>query len=159
MTLPGLLMTALLATVSHTDDNADWETYRNTLYPFQVAIPRGAFPEEVIYPRGDGRSYHSADGQAEVNAHGNLLDEEVFRCSAFDKLPDGAIETGNDGDVERSFIQGQQHGTAIHIMVVRTDSHCLQVDIRYPLADRERYEPLVPYIQDSLQALPDATDD
>ena len=153
MPLLPVLMIALLATHPSNHDDAGWETYRNTLFPFQVTIPRSVFPEERTYPRGDGRSYHSADGLAEVTAYGTLLDEQIFSCSAFEALPDGAIETGNAGDHERSFIWGEIDGRAIHTVVVRTDTHCLRVDVSYPATQSDRYQRLASMIQDSLKPL------
>jgi hypothetical protein len=141
----------------------DWTSYTNARFGETIDIPPG-FVNDVGEPEnGDGLTFHSADGKAELLVWGNNLVDEDFKADGQSRVSD---ETANGWDVSYQKDAGEQWSVysgskGERIMYARAIASCkgtqaLHFRIEYPGAQKKEYDAIVDRLSKSLKAPPDA---
>jgi hypothetical protein len=161
MKFAGIVLSALLlAGPAHA---GDWTSYANARFGETIDIPPG-FVNDVPEPEnGDGLTFHSADGKAELLVWGNNLVDEDFKADGQSRVSD---ETDNGWDVSYQKDAGQAWGVysgskGNRIMYARSIASCKRAQavhfrIEYPGAQKKEYDAIVDRLSKSLKAPPDA---
>ena len=152
------LAVCLFATAANA---AEWTSYSNPRFGAAIDIPPG-FVNDVPEPaNGDGLTFHSIDGKAELLVWGNNLVDGDFRADGQLRLKgetdDGwsisfQKESGNEKDV-LSGSKGER------IMYLRSISSCngtqaLHFRIEYPKERKKDYDSVVERLGKSLKTGP-----
>ena len=140
---------------------ADWTSYSNLRFGTAIDTPPG-FVNDVPEPsNGDGLTFHSIDGKAELLVWGNNLVDEDFRA-------DGQLRLKGETDDGWSISFQKGFGNEKHVfsgskgertMYLRSLASCkgtqaLHFRIEYPEAQKRDYDPVVERIGISLKAGP-----
>ena len=143
---------------------ADWSSYANARFGTTIDIPPG-FVNDVPEPaNGDGLTFHSADGKAELLVWGNNLVDEDFKVDSLGRLQ-GERDGGWDVSYRKVsanywFVFSGSKGE--RIMYLRSIASCkgtqaLHFRIEYPKEQKIDFDPVVARLAKSLKAGP-ATD-
>ena len=140
---------------------ADWSNYANARFGATIDIPPG-FVNDVPGPaNGDGLTFHSADGKAELLVWGNNLVDGEFAADGMSRLQGEKYE-GWDVSYQKvsrnewNVFSGSKGG---RIMYARSIASCrgtqtLHFRIEYPEAQKKHYDPVVERLSKSLKAGP-----
>ena len=140
---------------------AEWTTYENPRFGVSIDVPPG-FVNDVPEPEnGDGLTFHSVDGKAELLVWGNNLVDGDFVTDGRSRMQ-GETEDGWDVSYQKEFgndwsvYSGSQSG---RIMYARSLSSCkgtqaVHFRIEYPEAQKKDYDAIVESLSKSLKAGP-----
>ena len=144
---------------------AEWTTYSNPRFGASIDVPPG-FVNDVPEPEnGDGLTFHSADGKAELLVWGNNLVDADFNQDVAARLKSDMEDGWNISYVAGVNGSGWQvySGTREHrLLYAKSLSSCketqaLHFRIEYPEAQKTGFDPIVARLAKSLKASP-ATD-
>ena len=140
---------------------ADWSSYTNARFGASIDIPPG-FVNDVPAPaNGDGLTFHSVDGQAELLIWGNNVVEGDFKTDGQARLR-GELDDGWDVSY-RSESADDWHvysgSKGDRIMYLRSISSCkgtqaLHFRIEYPKEQNKDYDSVVERLGKSLRTGP-----
>jgi hypothetical protein len=140
---------------------ADWTTYANGRFGETIDIPPG-FVNDVAEPEnGDGLTFHSADGKAELLVWGGNLVDGGFKDDAA-SLVSSETEDGWDVSYQKAAGSDWQvySGTkGDRIVYARSMASCkgtqsLHFRLEYPVAQKKDYDAIVERLSSSLKAGP-----
>jgi hypothetical protein len=140
---------------------ADWTTYANARFGETIDIPPG-FVNDVAAPEnGDGLTFHSADGKAELLVWGGNLVDGGFTADAEQRV---SSETEDGWDISYGKSSGADwqvySGTkGERIVYARSMASCkgtqsLHFRLEYPVAQKKDYDAIVERLSTSLKAGP-----
>ncbi len=144
---------------------ADWSSYSNPRFGVSVDIPHG-FVNDVPEPEnGDGLTFHSADGKAELLVWGNNLVDADFNQDVAARLKSDTEDGWNVSYVARvngsgwQVYSGTREGRLLYTRSIASckETQALHFRIEYPEAQKTTYDPVVARLSKSLKAGP-ATD-
>jgi hypothetical protein len=144
---------------------ADWSSYANARFGATIDIPPG-FMNDVPEPEnGDGLTFHSADGKAELLVWGNNLVDADFNQDVAARLKsdmeDGwniSYVAGVNGSGWQVY-SGTREGRLLYAKSISSckDTQALHFRLEYPEAQENDFDPVVERLAKSLKAGP-ATD-
>ncbi len=144
---------------------AKWTTYSNSRFGTTIDIPPG-FVNDVPEPaNGDGLTFHSVDGKAELLVWGNNLVNENFNQDVAARLKrdmeDGwkiSYVAGVNGSGWQVY-SGTREGRLLYAKSISSckETQALHFRIEYPGAQNADFDPIVARLSKSLKAGP-ATD-
>lgn len=141
---------------------AEWATYSNPRFGASIDVPPGYVNDVPEPENGDGLTFHSADGNAELLVWGNNLVDGDFAADGKSRLQ-GELRDGWDVSYQKqsgndawNVFSGSKGG---RIMFVRSIASCqgtqaLHFRIEYPQAQKKDYDPVVERLSKSLRAGP-----
>jgi hypothetical protein len=145
----------MLATAAHAKE---WAVYSNPRFGETIDIPPG-FVNDVPAPEnGDGLSFHSADGKAELLVWGGNLVDGDFKADGKSRLK-SAIDDGWKISFHTGFVN-QKHAFSgskgDRIMYLRSIASCkgkqaLHFRIEYPQQQKKVYDAVVARLAKSLK--------
>ncbi len=128
---------------------ADWFTYENARFNFSFRYPSPPFFAGPAPVNGDGRSFFTQDGRAEISvwgAHNVTGETPRSALAAFreDLAPDESLTYARHG--KRWLVVSGYTGNNIYYQ--RTEYACrgrkqVSFRIEYPIVERDRYDPLI----------------
>ena len=151
--------------LSSSANASDWSSYANARFGATIDIPPG-FVNDVPEPaNGDGLTFHSADGNAELLVWGNNLVDADFNQDVAARLKSDTEDGWNISYVAGVNGSGWQvySGTREdRLLYAKSISSCketqaLHFRIEYPGAQETDFDPIVSRLSKSLKAGP-ATD-
>ena len=144
---------------------ADWSSYANTRFGTTIDIPSG-FVNDVPEPaNGDGLTFHSVDGKAELLVWGNNLVDADFNQDVAARLKsdleDGwniSYVAGVNGSGWQVY-SGTREGRLLYAKSISSckETQALHFRIEYPEVQKAIYDSIVARLSKSLKAGP-ATD-
>lgn len=144
---------------------ADWSSYANARFGAIIDIPPG-FVNDVPEPEnGDGLTFHSADGAAELLVWGNNLVDADFNQDVAARLKiyieDGwniSYVAGVNGSGWQVY-SGTREGRLLYAKSISSckETQALHFRIEYPEPQKANYDSVVARLSKSLKAGP-ATD-
>lgn len=156
------LALAFLAAFASAASAADWTSYSNGRFGVTVDVPPG-FVNDVPEPaNGDGLTFHSADGKAELLVWGNTLVEVDFSQEVAARLKsdtdDGwkiSYVAGVNGSGWQVY-SGRREGRLLYAKSISAcgNTQALHFRIEYPAAQKDDYDPIVERLGMSLKAGP-----
>jgi hypothetical protein len=139
---------------------ADWGSYANARFGATIDIPPG-FVNNVPEPEnGDGLTFHSVDGKAELLVWGNNLVDADFNQDVAVRLKsdmaDGwtiSYAAGVAGDGWQVY-SGTREGRLLYAKSISSckNTQALHFRIEYPEAQKMVYDSVVPRLGKSLKA-------
>jgi hypothetical protein len=139
---------------------ADWSSYANARFGITIDISPG-FVNDVPEPEnGDGLTFHSADGKAELLVWGNNLVEADFNQDVAERLKSDMEDGWNISYVAGVNGSGWQvySGTREdRLLYAKSISSCketqaLHFRLEYPEAQKTDFDPVVARLAKSLNA-------
>ena len=138
---------------------AEWMVYANPRFGVTIDVPPG-FLNDVPEPEnGDGLTFHSADGKAELLVWGNNLVDGDFAADGMSRLQG---ETDDGWGVSYHRVSGKEWNVFSgskggRIMYARSIASCqgtqaLHFRIEYPEAQKKEYDAIVKRLGKSLKA-------
>ena len=161
MKVAGFLLLALL--FAGPGLAGDWTSYANARFGETIDIPPG-FVNDVGEPEnGDGLTFHSADGKAELLVWGNNLVDEDFKADGQSRVGDESadgwdVSYQKDAGLAWSVYSGSKGD---RIMYARSISSCkgtqaVHFRIEYPATQKKDYDAIVDRLSKSLKPPPDS---
>ena len=141
---------------------AEWSSYTNARFGVTIDVPP-EFVNDVPEPaNGDGLTFHSADGKAELLVWGNNLVDEDFRADGQLRLKgetdDGwsiFYAAGVPGDGWQVY-SGTRDGRLLYMKSISSckNTQALHFRLEYPEAQKNDFDPVVAHLAKSLKAGP-----
>ena len=126
--------------------------YSNPRYGFSLEVPTGFRPQEES-ANGDGRVFHSSDGQAEIRVYGsnNVTDEKVGTLAASHlRQCSGTVAYKAQG--KNWFVLSWTEKGRVSYLKGWVGSGSLNyLSVAYPKAQAKRYDPIVTRIEASFR--------
>ncbi len=140
---------------------ADWTSYANPRFGEIVDIPPG-FVNDVAAPEnGDGLTFHSADGKAELLVWGGNLVDGCFSTDAEQRVSNETedgwdISYGKSSGADWQVYSGTKGDRIVYArsMASCKGSQALHLRIEYPAAQKKDYDAIVERLSSSLKAGP-----
>jgi hypothetical protein len=140
---------------------AEWTVYSNPRFGVSIDVPPGFLNDVPAPENGDGLTFHSVDGNAELLVWGNNLVDENFADDGKSRLQ-GEKDDGWDVSYQKksasawNVYSGSKDG---RIMYARSVSFCrgtqaVHFRIEYPEAQKKDYDAIVERLSKSLKAGP-----
>lgn len=152
-----LALSLALASAAHAQAPAGWETYRNVLYRFSVAVP----PEFLLTEEagnGEGITLATADGAVDVNVFGMRLATADYPGAVLARIAEARTDDGWKITEQQVGKTGGHYVGVLgaRLLSVETIALCRQamalVEVEYPQADKARYEPIIAQMTKTLAA-------
>jgi hypothetical protein len=144
---------------------ADWSSYANARFGATIDIPPGFVNDVPESENGDGLTFHSTDGKAELLVWGNNLVEADFNQDVAARLKsdmeDGwniSYAAGVNGSGWQVY-SGTREGRLLYAKSISSckNTQALHFRLEYPEVQKTNFEPVVARLAKSLKAGP-ATD-
>ncbi len=141
---------------------AEWTSYANGRFGVTIDVPPG-FVNGVPEPaNGDGLTFHSADGKAELLVWGNNLVDADFSQDVAARLKTDTDDDWNisyaagvDGEGWQAY-SGTREGRLLYAKSIASckNTQALHFRLEYPAAQKDDYDPIVERLGMSLKAGP-----
>jgi hypothetical protein len=141
---------------------ADWSSYANARFGTTIDIPPG-FVNDVPEPEnGDGLTFHSADGKAELLVWSNNLVDGDFNQDVAERLKsdigDGwniSYVAGVAGDGWQVY-SGRREDRLLYAKSISSckETQALHFRLEYPEVQKTNFDPVVAHLAKSLKAGP-----
>ncbi|MGB8313467.1 MAG: hypothetical protein WCE69_03175 [Aestuariivirga sp.] len=140
----------------------DWTSYSNARFGVGIDVPPGFVNDMPAPANGDGLTFHSADGKAELLVWGNNLADEDFNQHVAARLKsdteDGwniSYVAGVDGTGWQVY-SGTRKGRLLYAKSISSckNTQAVHFRIEYPQAQKNDYDPVVERLSKSLTAGP-----
>ncbi len=136
---------------------AEWRTYKNTRFGFEIAYPADLFHEGEPPVNDDGRNFDTDDGRAQLKAWASLnsLDQTPRTYLNWIKNEVGVVDEATYERVKNNWMVLSGY-TGDNIYYEKTIFSCNgdilnSVSLIYPVAQRKMFDPLVGKITKSLK--------
>ena len=137
---------------------AEWTVYSNPPFGVSIDVPPG-FVNDVPEPEnGDGLTFHTADGAAELLIWGNNLVDGDFAQEEAARLKsdtdDGWVISYAAGVIGWQVYSGARQDVLLYVKSISScnGTQALHFRIEYPEAQKKEYDPVVERLGKSLKA-------
>lgn len=133
----------------------DYDTYYNARFNFKVSYPSALFVPTGESDNGDGQYFVERRGNARIVASGGHNMEPDIACNLEQALlfEDDLNVTYRREVGDTAFYSGTRGPDIIYHKRIRTDKTCLNLDIRYPIKDKDFYDDVVAKVAKSFNSI------
>ena len=141
---------------------ADWSSYANARFGVSIDLPPGFVNDMPEPANGDGLTFHSIDGKAELLVWGNNLVHVGFNQDVAARLKSDMADgwnisyvAGVNGDGWQVY-SGTREGRLLYAKSISSckDTQALHFRIEYPEAQKTAYDSVVARLAKSLKTGP-----
>lgn len=133
----------------------EYDTYYNARFGFKVSYPTALFVPTGESDNGDGQYFVERRGDARIVASGSHNMEPEIPCNLEQALlwEDDLNVTYSRQIGNTAFYSGTRGQNIIYHKLIRTDEVCLNLEVRYPIKDKNFYENIVVNVAQSFTSI------
>ena len=145
----------LISAVQAATSEQGYDTYYNERFAFKVSYPSELFVPTGESDNGDGQYFVERRGEARIVASGSHNMEPDILCNLEQALlwEDDLNVTYRREIGNTAFYSGTRGQNIIYHKLIRTDDTCLNLEIRYPITDKDFYNDIVVKVAKSFTSI------